>query len=341
MAAGANAGAGATSARNLISANRDVVERSVRLGVDVQEGPRKEDLTLVCALFRDPDTVPAGDGMFLEVDHATGKIGGCTIYGYREGLFAERPALRDLLARYRRASEGERGAHSLRLFHALLCLASPGLAEIITADYIASDLLPVATPHGRQDAQGRFPARRAQVATLASLGEGARVVLRRRLATFMERMSAEGRREAAWMRAQLVPPVKWGKPGLAGGGDDTERDSWRAEGETLVPAISVVQIEWSNRGQLYLARVHVNWDLPEIDAQKPLTLILFSPEAAPEGPPWEGWVAGQVSQESIPAQYAFYDFPITRAGQRLPLSERQIVRKWAKTLRVDAVQEDG
>ncbi|HEX8228169.1 MAG TPA: hypothetical protein VF826_02525 [Chloroflexia bacterium] len=119
----------------LKEANTDIVERSVHHGVDVLFWPEALDLTVVCQRFSMTSTLRMGHRIYLEVEEHTGRVGAVTVYNYEDVLFAEVQFMGDYLNDYITAPEAEKQKYGVRLFHALLVLASPELGDVIMAAY--------------------------------------------------------------------------------------------------------------------------------------------------------------------------------------------------------------
>ena len=310
--------------RDFLSNNGDILARSAAGGVLVQYLSETDTLEVTYAYYADVDTYPVGDDLFLHVEHETGRIGGCTVYDYRRGLFARQPLLADLLRRYEAQPGAAQAEWGLRLFHSLLAVASPDLADLIETAYTAPEDLAAAPD----------PAvRRQAIRSLQAWGREALAAGRGLLRRLAADTDQAVRRLTAGALAQINVPVAQAATRAAGG----------LPGYTIetLPGRPRVQLIHSEDRRRFGLKVRVTWlDDPQFDPGRAWVVTLATAAPAPAGLAWAEWVVDQVLVQPLNMTRLEIDIPLVSGEQALDADQEADVRLWFDTLTCDLAPAD-
>lgn len=321
------------AARPIAEANRDIFSRSLDLGVSVLRLPRPGDLSLVCEHFSSYSTVPAGQGILLEVDNITGKVGACTILSYEKGLFARDLRLWTHLHNYLDAStEDDEWEHGLRLFHATLAHASPAFSQVLQAAYAVADELESAD--AEEEAVYRARAGRG----LQRLGAGALRAARSHLRDLIRSAEERKRLAAGWSLFNLAPPLAWAE--TAACAKDGSPNTALGKADTLgKPDLSLSWSERQSGGMRLTLGVNVRWEDGDLDPLRPVRVVLIVPDAPPPDLAWAGWIEGG----SLVLEHGKADenllVPLLDSPRPLSPEEMRLATGWAEALRLDIAQD--
>lgn len=324
-----------------LRANTDILERCAESGVIVLRNPLDDpddaDLKLVCEYFRETDTQPANYGLYVQIERTTGKIGACTVPYYKE-FFEGEPILQRHLRNFDTArTDQELYEHSLRLFHALLSLASPEIAGLVIADYKLGELFEAAEAPTNQQRQSVVQKLGGYSGKLLEDIKG-RVDKLSRLPGYLDKTFAQ-------VSAQLHSPAMYSllttAPDLANPPDRASLPDVFGQVEDALGKPTTMISESETKQELWLFLL-VGWNSPDIAPATKVHIIISTTEPPPPDLPWAEdarWVFNQIWAGPTERADAWLELRLLRSDAQLPPQQIVAATEWAKSLRISITKE--